>query len=259
MSRVDKVVNFNSDVESLKSCSPGPKVIFPKDQNQLPAVEYLQNYNKRGVFNCKPEQYPKFTEGKYCCSEDITTNQELLNYVNMLLTGAVENVNITMFLKSQAYINFLLEQRRQLLGMRDLEDNFDNNIIIEQFENMFRGNNDGLLRRYPNPNLDDWFRIMSRESKELDRQLRPTPEDLEARVNFNTMSRQERQQRNLDKIESIKDNKDGTFYLCAAGGCILLLLASGITLMSIYKNGGRTRRRKLKQQKKSKFTAKLKK
>jgi hypothetical protein len=255
-------LKFSEDVDSLKSCSPGPKVIFPKDEDILPAVQYLENYKKMGVFNCNPEQYPKFINsgrdnGKYCCSKDMTTDQELLDYVNMLLKGAVEHVDITEFYKHTGYIKFILEKREELLT-KNLEDNFDNSIIIQEFENMFRGNDDRLLAENPNPNLDDWFRIMTNKTRAMRSQERPAPEDLDARIIFSTMTKQEKSRHNLAVIESIKNNHDGTFSLCSATGCILLAASSAI-IYALVNRGGTRRRRNFKKRRTNKFATKLKK
>lgn len=122
-----KSVTFNEpSISQQKKCVPGPDVNFPK--RALPFSVYLKSWDKKGVLGCEPEQYPKYTNGKYCCENVLATNQEMFDYVNMLLGGVMKNVSITAFtrkdIRDQA--NLILNYREIILdGNPSLEDNLD--------------------------------------------------------------------------------------------------------------------------------------
>jgi hypothetical protein len=114
-------------ISSQKNCNPGPNVNF---DNKIPYVKYLSNMEKPGTLGCKPDQYPKFTDGKYCCESTMATPQEQLDYVNMLLRSAIYNVNQTMFGRVQNIV-WLKNQRNMLL--EKYKNNKLTDTLLEEF------------------------------------------------------------------------------------------------------------------------------
>jgi len=121
-------VSFRSlrfDEESInnqKNCIPGPNVKFSK--KAVPFGEYLYNIENPGSLGCNPDQYPKYTNGKYCCENEMATPQEKFDYVNTLLLNAIENVGETSFKKYSREIDYLQNSRKTLLEQygNSLED-----------------------------------------------------------------------------------------------------------------------------------------
>jgi len=128
-------------INSQKNCVPGPNVQFRK--NSIPFSEYIANMLKPGSLGCNPNQYPKYTNGKYCCESNMSTPQEQFNYVNMLLLSAIENVGETAFKKYSREINWLNNMRNNLLQkykeinlIDTLKEEFPININGEEYENL---------------------------------------------------------------------------------------------------------------------------
>jgi hypothetical protein len=89
-------VRFDEEgINIQKNCVPGPNVKF--DKNAVPFAAYLSNIEIQGSLGCNPNQYPKYKDGKYCCETQPSTRQEELDYINMLLEYAIDNVNETTF------------------------------------------------------------------------------------------------------------------------------------------------------------------
>jgi len=145
------------EINMQKKCNPGPNVNF---DNKIPYVKYLSNMEKPGTLGCKPDQYPKYTDGKYCCESTMATPQEQLDYVNMLLQSAIYNVNETIFGRVQNIV-WLKNQRNMLL------EKYKNNKLI-----------DTLLEEFPltlddetYENLDDYINKNIAKTRELEKDL----------------------------------------------------------------------------------------
>jgi len=122
-----KSIRFDeSGISRQKNCVPGPNVKFRK--GELPFSAYLNNWKKEGSLGCGPGQYPKYTNGKYCCEDHKATTQEMLDYVNMLLEGVMKNVSITAFTKKDVkkQADIILNVREIILDANpSLHDNLD--------------------------------------------------------------------------------------------------------------------------------------
>jgi hypothetical protein len=119
---MDKRVTFPESVEDAKKCVPGPNVVFRK--KDLPYSQYLSNIDKRGSLGCGPNKYPKYENGKYCCVDVMSTNQEILDYINNLLENAMDVTGISSFNKEASNIEWLISIRDNLLkNYKDLTDN----------------------------------------------------------------------------------------------------------------------------------------
>ena len=116
------------EINRQKICVPGPNVQFGK---QLPFVGYITKMNKPGTLGCNPDQYPKYKDGKYCCETTMATPQEQLDYVNMLLQSAIDNVGESSFKKYSGNIIWLKDERNYLLR-KYKEDNLKDT-LGEQF------------------------------------------------------------------------------------------------------------------------------
>lgn len=111
-----KKIKFNDkEISSQKECVPGPNVKFTK--GAVSFGEYINNISKGGSLGCNQNQYPKYKieDGKYCCENEMASPQEQLDYVNMLILKAVENVGETAFVKYTDEIEFLINHREDLL------------------------------------------------------------------------------------------------------------------------------------------------
>jgi len=138
----NRSIHFDEEeINSQKICVPGPNVKFKK--NALPFTEYISNMSKQGVLGCNPDQYPKYTNGKYCCETEMATPQEQLDYVNMLLENAIENVGETSFKKYSGNIawlksvhDFLIKKYRENNLTDTLSEQFPMTINGEEYENL---------------------------------------------------------------------------------------------------------------------------
>jgi hypothetical protein len=133
-----KYVSFDENTESQKRCVPGPNVTFPDKKGTPSFYSYLMNINNKGSLGCGPEQYPKYSDGKYCCVDSPVTNQEHLDYVNNLLEAAIKNVGEDSFKKYIPHIKFIIDRRDELLSA-------DNTLI------------DDITVPEPFTSLDEWF------------------------------------------------------------------------------------------------------
>ena len=158
----DDSVSFRSlrfDEEAInnqKNCIPGPNVKFSK--KALPFGEYLVNIGNPGSLGCNPDQYPKYTNGKYCCENEMATPQEKFDYVNTLLLNAIENVGETSFKKYSREIDYLQKSRKTLLEQygNSLEDTLSEEFPLTINNNTYE-------------NLDDYISKNMIVSNELGR------------------------------------------------------------------------------------------
>ena len=135
-------VTFDEEsINSQKNCIPGPNVKFRR--KAVPYVSYIPNMTVLGSLGCNPDQYPKYTNGKYCCESEPSSPQEQLNYVNMLLESAIENVGETSFKKYFTDIEWLNKFRKYLVNKYNNEvvdtlANLDREIVIDdiRYENI---------------------------------------------------------------------------------------------------------------------------
>lgn len=117
----EKGVHFDEKAENQKKCHDGPNVIFGK--KDLPFFKYLENISSKGSLGCPSDKYPKYTDGKYCCVDEKSTDQEQFDFINYLLEQAEINVGDTAFGKNNNIINFLIKKRKQLITRASFHDN----------------------------------------------------------------------------------------------------------------------------------------
>jgi hypothetical protein len=119
-----KVTFDEEGINSQKNCVPGPNVKFNK--NSVPFIEYMTNLDKAGTLGCNSDQYPIYTNGKYCCETEKSTPQELLDYINMLLENSIKNVGTTVFKNYSKEIDSLIKMRKYLLKeySKEIKDNW---------------------------------------------------------------------------------------------------------------------------------------
>jgi hypothetical protein len=94
-------------------------------------IPYRQFLNAIGTNNgleglgCGDEfPYVTYEDGKYCCAKDGMTNQQLLDYINMLLESAMSNTNDAMFQGNLGNIQIIIGERNRLLALgSELRDN----------------------------------------------------------------------------------------------------------------------------------------
>ena len=81
--------------------------------------------NGLGGLDCGGEfPYVTYEDGKYCCAKDGMTNQQLLDYINMLLDSAMTNTNDAMFQRNLGNIQIIIGERNRLLALgSELRDN----------------------------------------------------------------------------------------------------------------------------------------
>jgi len=143
-------IHFDEEeISSQKNCIPGPNVLFSK--KVLPFTEYVSNMTKPGTLGCDPDQYPKYTNGKYCCESTMATPQEQLDYVNMLLEYAIENVGQTAFKKYSIEINWLKNMRDFLL--KKYKENNLTDTLSQQFPMTINGDHYDSLDDYISKNM----------------------------------------------------------------------------------------------------------
>lgn len=137
---MDRRVTFPSDVEDAKKCVPGPNVVFKK--KALPFSEYLNSVNRKGSLGCGPNKYPKYENGKYCCVDVMSTDQEKLDYINNLLENAMDVTGISSFNQQLRSIDWLLTSRINLLkNYPNLKDNIS---VPEPFTTVYDWFNQNL-------------------------------------------------------------------------------------------------------------------
>jgi hypothetical protein len=103
-----------------------------------------------GSLGCNPNQYPKYKDGKYCCESVPASAQEQLDYVNILLENAIENVNESTFKNYSDKISYLNDVRKILLEKHKnkIIDTFDNNIFRDRVTgNIVYRNMDDYINR----------------------------------------------------------------------------------------------------------------
>ena len=76
--------------------------------------------------------YVTYEDGKYCCAKDGMTNQQLLDYINMLLGSAMTNTNDAMFQRNLGNIQIIIGERNRLLALgSELRDSkLSDNIVL---------------------------------------------------------------------------------------------------------------------------------
>jgi len=107
-----------NEIEVQKSCIPGPRVSFTKvgRKRVLPLYTYLKHVTEAGSLGCGKFQYPKYEDGKYCCTDTQATPQEILDFINLMLERVFENSGPTNFSSQVRTVKYLIERRNQLFN-----------------------------------------------------------------------------------------------------------------------------------------------
>lgn len=177
-------LSFDETSVAQKICVPGPNVAFtPK---LLPFAEYLAAINKEGSLGCGPKKFPKYENGKYCCVDERVSNQEQLDYVNMLLESAIRNVGDTAFSKNKKGFLFLIRTRDYLL-------NIDKTLA------------DNLELPEPYTNIIDWYTATEKRVAQEISSYRPNPEP-EIKMGGRKKSRKSRKGRKKKTTKQKKNN-----------------------------------------------------
>lgn len=124
-----KNVKFSFKTQTYKNmkCKYG-KPTFSK--KRIPFDEIIQNYNKKNSLHCKNNTYPKYIDGTYCCDKQKFSKQELLDYINMLLEKAEQNISFGVYYKYKPHVDYLIQYRNLLLNPKfKLVDNLGTDII----------------------------------------------------------------------------------------------------------------------------------
>ena len=191
MASFTKSVLFNEEsINSQKKCDPGPNVNFGS-RKALPFFEYLTNINKNGSLGCKDYQYPKYKNGKYCCSLIKSSNQEQLDYINNLLESAMNNVGPTMFKKNTKTIEFIMDKRNELLRK--------DNSLVDNLEIPDDPEEIGV----PYSNVNEWFRDNLLNSMRISSH-RPDPTGLGLKKKT---KRHKKGNKSVKRNKSVKGNK----------------------------------------------------
>lgn len=177
-------LSFDETSVAQKICVPGPNVAFtPK---MLPFAEYLAKINKEGSLGCGPKKFPKYENGKYCCVDERVSNQEQLDYVNMLLEAAIRNMGDTVFSKNKKGLIFLIRTRDYLL-------NIDKTLA------------DNLELPEPYTNIIDWYTATEKRVAQEISSYRPDPET-EIKMGGRKKSRKSRKGRKKKTTKQKKNN-----------------------------------------------------
>jgi hypothetical protein len=167
--RIEPRYHFDeSKIESQKICVPGPNVEFIKGPNiNLNFVQYLESYDNIGTLGCPPDKYPKYNNGKYCCEDNGSSDEEMLSYINDLLQAQLNIISDTNFIKSKGAIIFLMQQRNFFIDkINEKYESYDESIkmpseLIQEIENpfVFQEDQEGYK------SIEDWFGYMTRQTK----------------------------------------------------------------------------------------------
>jgi hypothetical protein len=107
-------------------CRSGRKAnINPELISYRQFLNAIGSNNGLGGLGCGDEfPYVTYEDGKYCCAKDGMTNQQLLDYINMLLESAMSNTNDAMFQRNLGNIQIIIGERNRLLALgSELRDN----------------------------------------------------------------------------------------------------------------------------------------
>lgn len=115
-------VAFDQSVTDLKDeskvCASGKKaVIDPKRLSFRQFMTALSQDNGKNGLGCGGDTpYVTYEDGKYCCADKGLDDQQLFDYINILLNGAMANVDDTMFIKNREMIEYLIGERERLIA-----------------------------------------------------------------------------------------------------------------------------------------------
>ena len=193
----DAKVAFDQSVsdqkDETKVCASGKKANI--DRSRLSFVQFLQAIgvdNGMNGLGCGAEApYVTYENGKYCCADKGIEDQEYFDYINMLLNGAMSNVDDTMFINSIDIIRYLISERTRLLAKNsELVDTIVLPVNINRSV-------DGQYFDYNS--VDDWFRSASAKTGML--KNTPRPMFVEPDREFDKMQR-DLAEYNYEKIQN---------------------------------------------------------
>ena len=152
-----------------KVCASGKKaVIDPKKLSFSQFMKALSEDNGKNGLGCGGDTpYVTYEDGKYCCTDKGLDDQQLFDYINILLNGAMANVDDTMFIKNREMIEYLIKVRKHLISNnKDLIDTIVLPVKSEKSDN-------GEWKHTPYTEIDDWFNAASDRTDILKTSARP--------------------------------------------------------------------------------------
>ena len=156
----DAMVAFDQSVTDLKDeskvCASGKKaVIDPKRLSYKQFMTALSEDNGKNGLGCGGDTpYVTYEDGKYCCADKGLDDQQLFDYINILLNGAMANVDDTMFIKNREMIEDLIGERERLIANKNSQL-IDTIVLPINFEKL----DDGKYTQYTS--IDEWFKAAS--------------------------------------------------------------------------------------------------
>jgi hypothetical protein len=160
-------VAFAQSVTDLKDetnvCASGKKAIInPKRLSfkQFMTALSEDNNGKNGLGCGGDTPYVTYEDGKYCCAEKGMTKQQYFDYINILLNGAMANVDDTMFIKNREMIEYLIGERERLIAN---DSELDDKIILPV----------NINTSVDYRSIDEWFEAASAQTELLKTSVRP--------------------------------------------------------------------------------------
>lgn len=153
--------------DESKVCASGKKaVIDPKRLSFKQFLLALSEDNGKNGLGCSDDTpYVTYEDEKYCCAAKGLDAKQRLDYINILLNGAMANVDDTMFIKNREIIEYLIGERERLI-----ENNsglMDTIVLPVKSEK----SDDGKYTQYTS--IDEWFNAASAQTDILQKIDRP--------------------------------------------------------------------------------------
>lgn len=164
-------VAFDQSVTDLKDeskvCASGKKaVIDPKKLSFRQFMKALSEDNGKNGLGCGGgTPYVTYEDGKYCCAVKGLDDQQLFDYINILLNGAMANVDDTMFIKNREMIGSLIGERERLIAKYNSALN-DTIVLPVKSEKSDHG------KYTPYTSIYEWFDAASAQTDILKKNVR---------------------------------------------------------------------------------------
>ena len=163
-------VAFDQSVTDLKDeskvCASGKKaVIDPKRLSFKQFLLALSEDNGKNGLGCGGDiPYVTYEDGKYCCAEEGLDDQQRLDYINILLNGAMANVDDTMFIKNREMIEYLIGERERLIE--------NNSELIDTIVLPVKSEKSDDVKYTPYTSIYEWFDAASAQTDILKKIVR---------------------------------------------------------------------------------------
>ena len=163
-------VAFDQSVTDLKDeskvCASGKKaVIDPKRLSFRQFMTALSEDNGKNGLGCGGDTpYVTYEDGKYCCADKGLDDQQLFDYINILLNGAMANVDDTMFIKNREMIEYLIGERERLIE--------NNSELIDTIVLPVKSEKSDDVKYTPYTSIYEWFDAASAQTDILKKIVR---------------------------------------------------------------------------------------